>query len=151
MEKDEILISWLSEFDYCPRRFWLKAIEKQEGDNQYTAEGSMAHQHVHGERVEKRREQIKVTGLHVRSEKYNLYGICDCVEFQVDPDGAKIPFLGETCQAYDNQESRLNLARNIVLYKKTVPKKLLPYLQAQLLSQFIRGDIAEYPPWTWNP
>lgn len=37
------------------------------------------------------------------------------------------------------------------LYKKTVPKKLLPYLQAQLLSQFIRGDIAEYPPWTWNP
>ena len=37
------------------------------------------------------------------------------------------------------------------LYKKTVPKKLLPYLQAQLLSQFIRGDIDEYPPWTWNP
>ena len=38
MEKNEILISWLSEFDYCPRRFWLKAMERQEGDNQYTKE-----------------------------------------------------------------------------------------------------------------
>ena len=37
------------------------------------------------------------------------------------------------------------------LYKKSVSKKLLPYLQAQLLSQYIRGDIDEYPPWTWNP
>ena len=37
------------------------------------------------------------------------------------------------------------------LYNKTVTKKLLPYLQAQLLSQHIRGDIDEYPPWTWNP
>ena len=37
------------------------------------------------------------------------------------------------------------------LYKKTVPKKVLPYLQAQLMSQFIRGDIKEYPPWSWRP
>ena len=73
MEKNEILISWLSEFDYCPRRFWLKAMERQEGDNQYTAEGSAAHQYVHSKRIEKRRGQIKVTGLHVRSEKYNIY------------------------------------------------------------------------------
>ena len=35
------------------------------------------------------------------------------------------------------------------LYKKSVPKKVLPYLQAQLMSQYIRGDIEEYPPWIW--
>ena len=37
------------------------------------------------------------------------------------------------------------------LFKKPVPKKMLPYLQAQLMSQFIRGDIEEYPPWSWRP
>jgi CRISPR-associated protein Cas1 len=33
------------------------------------------------------------------------------------------------------------------LYDKEVPKGLLPYLQAQLLSQYIRGDLQEYPPY----
>ncbi len=37
------------------------------------------------------------------------------------------------------------------LYNKSIPQKLLPYLQAQLLSQYIRGDIDEYPPWIWKP
>ena len=32
------------------------------------------------------------------------------------------------------------------LYNKEVEIKLLPYLQEQLLAQFIRGDIDEYPP-----
>ena len=33
------------------------------------------------------------------------------------------------------------------LYEQMVPKKVVPYLQAQLLSQHIRGDIPEYPPY----
>ena len=36
------------------------------------------------------------------------------------------------------------------LYKEEVPQKLLPYLQARLMAQFIRGDIEEYPPWSWE-
>lgn len=34
------------------------------------------------------------------------------------------------------------------LYQKEVPIKILPYIQAQLLGQYLRGDIAEYPPFT---
>lgn len=33
---------------------------------------------------------------------------------------------------------------------KFVPWKIVPYLQAQLLSQHIRGDIEEYPPFFWE-
>lgn len=36
------------------------------------------------------------------------------------------------------------------LYKEDVPQKLIPYLQARLLAQYIRGDIEEYPPWNWE-
>lgn len=34
------------------------------------------------------------------------------------------------------------------LWGKDVPIKLLPFLQAQLLGQYLRGDIPEYPPFT---
>lgn len=34
------------------------------------------------------------------------------------------------------------------LYDKEVPIKILPFLQAQLMGQFLRGDIPEYPPFT---
>lgn len=36
------------------------------------------------------------------------------------------------------------------LYNKPVPIKVLPYLQAQLFAQFIRGDIPNYVPYVWN-
>ena len=97
MEKREVLISWLSEFDYCPRRFWLKAVEKNVGDNLYTAEGSEMHERVHSCKIEKRRSVITVTGLDVSSVQYNLYGICDCVEFITSKEGSYIPFLNERC------------------------------------------------------
>lgn len=34
------------------------------------------------------------------------------------------------------------------LWGKEVPIKVLPFLQAQLLGQYLRGDIPEYPPFT---
>ncbi|HAP03937.1 MAG TPA: CRISPR-associated endonuclease Cas1 [Lachnospiraceae bacterium] len=34
------------------------------------------------------------------------------------------------------------------LWGKEVPIKILPFLQAQLMGQYLRGDISEYPPFT---
>ena len=159
MEKNEILISWLSEFDYCPRRFWLKAMERQEGDNQYTAEGSAAHQYVHSKRIEKRRGQIKVTGLHVRSEKYNIYGICDSVEFQVDSDGVLIPFLGERCKvcpveykhgkARNEREYNVQLAAQCIcleeMYGVTITNGYMYYTSVRQRKEVLINDaLKEY-------
>lgn len=36
------------------------------------------------------------------------------------------------------------------LYNQKVKIKLIPYLQAQLLAQCIRGDIEQYPPFKWR-
>ncbi len=119
----------------------------------------MAHQHVHGERVEKRREQIKVTGLHVRSEKYNLYGICDCVEFQVDQDGVKIPFLGENCKvcpveykhgrARNEREYNVQLAAQAIcleeMYGATIPRGYIYYTSVRQRHEVIIDDsLREY-------
>lgn len=36
------------------------------------------------------------------------------------------------------------------LYNKKVKIKVVPYLQAQLMAQYIRGDIEKYPPFKWK-
>lgn len=36
------------------------------------------------------------------------------------------------------------------LYNQKIRIKLIPYLQAQLLAQHIRGDIPQYPPFKWR-
>lgn len=97
-DNNQILISWLSEYVYCPRRFYLKVIEQQKGMNIYLAEGSEVHKSVHSQKIERRGDNIRVTGLHVYSEKLNLYGICDSVEFTIVNDGVYIPFLKCSCE-----------------------------------------------------
>lgn len=147
MEKEEIFISWLSEFDYCPRRFWLKAIERIEGDNELTAEGSAAHQFVDSNKIEKRKEKIKVTGLRVRSAKNNLYGGLR------GKSVGNILLRQKQYRLYDNSERRISTARNIVLGKAINSSTVLGYtakdaketdkLKINAAQEKINGLIAE--------
>lgn len=98
-DNDQILLSWLSEYAYCKRRFYLRVIEHQDLTNAVFAEGIAVHHSVHSDKIEKRGKLIRVTGLHVYSETYKLYGICDAVEFTISDDGAYIPFLHQKCIA----------------------------------------------------
>lgn len=154
MEKEEIFISWLSEFDYCPRRFWLKAIERIEGDNELTAEGSAAHQFVDSNKIEKRKEKIKVTGLRVRSAKNNLYGVCDCVEFTINKTGSVIPFLGERClvcpieykhgRVRNEREYNVQLTAQVLcleeMYGVHIPTGFIYYTSVRQRKEVIIGE-----------
>lgn len=94
MEIDNfIAISLISEFSYCPRRFYLKYIENTTCDNEYTIEGTIEHNKVHNNTIEKRENFVKVTNLNVFSKKYELIGKCDVVEFTKSKNGVEIPFL----------------------------------------------------------
>jgi CRISPR-associated exonuclease Cas4 len=85
MENDEaIFISALSQYAYCPRRCALMYLEGEWEDNEYTLRGTLAHQRVdlpegmvrNGVRVER--------ALPLWSERLNLVGRADVVEF---PEG----------------------------------------------------------------
>lgn len=89
----QVNISWIAEYRYCPRRFYLKVLEATDGMNEFIASGLAAHAFVHDAKVEKRGNSIKVTGAHVFSKRYNLYGVCDSLEFVADENGPYIPFL----------------------------------------------------------
>lgn len=97
-ESNQILLSWIANYIYCPRRFYLAVLESQPiGSNLYVAEGSAEHMSVHTPKVEKRGNHYKVTGLSVISKEHNIYGVCDSVEFDISANGAYIPFLNQVC------------------------------------------------------
>ena len=91
-----VLLSWLSEWVYCKRRFYLRIAEDNHLENQFIVEGNTEHQNAHMRKIEKRGKKVKVTGLYVCSKALNICGICDAVEFIEDERGAWIPFLGGT-------------------------------------------------------
>ena len=83
MDDEPILLSWISQWVFCKRRFYLQIAEQNFIENVFTAEGARDHKRAHECKIERRGTHIKVTGLQVVSEKYHLFGICDSVEFEV--------------------------------------------------------------------
>lgn len=98
MENDRMLISWITQYAYCPHRLYLEVVEQYSADNIYTAEGTIQHKRVHEPKIEKRGSDIRITGLAVHSEALNLIGICDEVKCTVSRYGCYIPLLDEKCK-----------------------------------------------------
>ena len=90
MNADEPLwISAIAEFAYCPRRCALKFMEGEDAENEFTLQGKEIHERSdepittweNGVRCER--------ALALWSERYNLTGKADMVQFH--PDGAVVP------------------------------------------------------------
>ena len=101
MENDnQISISSLSEYAFCPRRFYLMYIEKQYEDNEYTIEGAISHKNAHKSKIEKRGNFIKISDMLLYSNKYNLIGKSDIIEFTKSNNGIYIPLLDDKFTIY---------------------------------------------------
>jgi CRISPR-associated exonuclease Cas4 len=98
MDDNRLLISWITQYAYCPHRLYLEAVEQYSADNIYTAEGFVQHQRVHEQKIEKRGSDIRITGLAVHSDTLNLIGICDEVRCTVSRYGCYVPLLDENCK-----------------------------------------------------
>lgn len=91
-EKDEyIMISGLQHFSFCRRQWALIHIENQWEENVLTTKGKIMHSHAHdGNFEEMRGDKLIVRGMHVKSDKLSITGICDIVEFLRDENGITI-------------------------------------------------------------
>lgn len=88
-----VLLSWISEYAYCKRRFYLRIFEQNNAENGSLVEGRLAHKRVDQSMIEKRGESIKVTRMMVHSDRCQMHGLCDSIEFTKDPEGAYVDFL----------------------------------------------------------
>ena len=95
MEKREKLtLSGLQHFAFCRRQWALIFIEQQWQENLRTAEGSVLHQRAHDEtQFERRGDLLIARGLRVTSERLNVTGVCDVVEFHRSEEG--VPIVGQ--------------------------------------------------------
>ena len=137
MHEDLLMISGIQHFAFCPRQWALIHIEQQWNENVRTVDGNIFHQRAHhGEAHELRGDLLIVRGLHVRSEKLKITGICDVVEFRKSSNG--VPIFG-----YDG-----NWMPYPVEYKKGEPKehdadRLQLCAQAMCLEEMLSCRISE--------
>lgn len=93
-EDDYLMLSGIQHFRFCKRQWALIHIEQQWEENVKTVEGAYLHRKADQPMIrEKRGERLVVRALPVQSRELGVTGICDVVEFVLDPSG--VPIAGE--------------------------------------------------------
>ena len=83
-EDDLLPLSALCQMLYCERRVAIIHIEQVWSENRFTAEGRLAHDHVHSAGHETRGDVRIARDLSLRSLRLGLIGKADVVEFHSD-------------------------------------------------------------------
>ncbi|MDX9787100.1 MAG: CRISPR-associated protein Cas4 [Desulfobacterales bacterium] len=91
-ESDNLMISALQHYLYCPRQCALIHIEQIWAENIYTAEGRVMHERVHSEDRASRGKLRISYGIALRSLRLGVSGQADVVEFHRQEDGSWRPF-----------------------------------------------------------
>jgi CRISPR-associated exonuclease Cas4 len=91
-DQEPVLVSWLNEYLFCPRRLALKAIDGAWDDNAYTLEGTLLHDRTDTPGVEQRPGVRIARALPIFSRRLGLTGKADVVEFHWQPDGRETPY-----------------------------------------------------------
>jgi CRISPR-associated exonuclease Cas4 len=129
------MLSGLQHFAYCRRQWALIHIEQQWAENERTVDGQIFHRRAHNaEATEKRGDVIITRGLHIKSSKLGVSGICDVVEFHRSEQGITLHSYEGKWQPYP------------VEYKKGEPKEhnadeLQLCAQAMCLEEMLLCDI----------
>lgn len=97
---DSIPLSYISQYDYCPRRAGLLLLEQAWQENEYTASGRAQHERVHDAHVERRGDLITLLDYPVASEKMGIAGKCDCLEATRSESGIALPCIEGLYQIY---------------------------------------------------
>lgn len=82
MENTEpLMLSSLSQYAYCPRRFALIGLDHEWAENRFTAQGTQNHERAHSGENEKRDGVKILRSLQLVSRQYGLWGVADVVEW----------------------------------------------------------------------
>ena len=134
MSTIEISIRSIQHYMYCPHRWGLLEIDKAWAENAFVTKANLMHNRVHDpERNYRSRGKKVYTSVPVYNDldKYNLYGITDCLEITEDKNGISI----------DGSEEKCNIC--IVEYKPTKPKNE-EYREEDLMQVFAQKICVDF-------
>ena len=124
-----IPLSALQHYLYCPRQCALIHNEQVWAENQFTAEGQQLHRKANEGPDEHRTSGSILRHLRVRSEKYNLTGICDIVEQA--PDGTFTPVEYKRGKPKSHRADEVQVCAQALcleeMFTTSVPKGLIFY------------------------
>ena len=83
-ESDDIMLSALQHYQFCPRQCALIHIEQQWAENRFTAEGKVLHERADSGAAQQRGEVRIIRSLPLCSQRLGLVGQADVVEFYGD-------------------------------------------------------------------
>jgi CRISPR-associated exonuclease Cas4 len=121
---DEVLISAIEHYSYCPRQCGLIHLERVFDENVFTLRGRRAHERAH-ETSSRTEDGVRVErGLPVWSDRLGLYGVADVVEFH--PDGSVYPVEYKLGRRRGNRHDALQLCAQALCLEEmlgvTVPR-----------------------------
>lgn len=76
----EVQLSMLSHYEYCPKDAYISYISNDFVDNEYTIEGRSIHSKIDSGVITKRKELLQIRSVWLRSKIYGLIGIADMIE-----------------------------------------------------------------------
>ena len=89
--RERLPISAIKQYAYCKRRFALMFIDDQWGSNYKIIEGNITHEKVDDPFFNEKRKDIYCSrSVPIFSDRLNLYGIIDIIEFIRDNNGVNI-------------------------------------------------------------
>jgi len=130
---EQLPLSLLNDFLYCPRRAALKIVEGWRSANEHTARGDIVHEHADLPGYEVAKGVTLLRALPVFSEPLGLSGKCDIVEQR--PDGSYFPveFKVGRRREFENDDSQL-CAQALCLEKMfsvTIPRGAIFHAQSK--------------------
>lgn len=94
-ESHDISLSSILDLVYCKRRYYLRSVERLDDVNADMVLGKQGHEDVDKYKISYADGTYSITGMPVYSDEYDLYGICDVVEFIQSDDGVDVDFLND--------------------------------------------------------
>lgn len=106
-EEDLVPISALQHMLFCPRQCALIHVERQWGENAYTAEGRVLHRRVDAGGGERRKGVRTERGVLLRSLRLGLFGVADVVEIHAGDKPYPIEYKRGRPKAHRADEAQL--------------------------------------------
>ncbi|MCD8095589.1 MAG: CRISPR-associated protein Cas4 [Ruminococcus sp.] len=134
MQNEVINIRSVQHYMYCPRRYGLLEVNNDWAENAFVVKANIMHERVHsGDHSFKSKNKIAVSAVDVYNDedKYNLFGVCDCIEFERNKNGAYIELLKD------------NFSVKIVEYKPKPPKDKA-YHESDAIQVFAQKLCVDY-------
>ena len=107
VEEGLVPISALQHMLYCPRQCALIHVERQWGENAYTAQGRVLHRRVDAGGGERRKGVRIERGVLLRSIRLGLFGVADVVEIHAGGQPYPIEYKRGRPKAHRADEAQL--------------------------------------------